>query len=69
MADFLTHGFKMGAHKCYLFGKTLTRYEVIIESELDRLLLEMPSPCGFGSVSSRPLGGRTAGAPQSRSDS
>ena len=35
MADFLTHGFKMGAHKCYLFGKTLTRYEVIIESELD----------------------------------
>jgi|SRR5208283_5200441 len=39
MADFLSHGFKMGAHKCYLFGKTLSLYEVVIESELDPAML------------------------------
>ena len=39
VADFLSHGFKMGAHKCYLFGKTLMRYEVVVESELDADML------------------------------
>jgi nickel-dependent lactate racemase len=40
LADFAELGFKMGAHKCYLFGKTLTRYEVVVESELDAGTLE-----------------------------
>ncbi len=39
LADFALLGFKMGAHKCYLFGKTLTRHEVVVESELDAATL------------------------------
>jgi lactate racemase len=35
LADFRRTGFRMGAHKCYLFGTTLTRYDVVVESELD----------------------------------
>jgi lactate racemase len=35
LADFRNTGFRMGAHKCYLFGTTLTRYDVVVESELD----------------------------------
>jgi lactate racemase len=35
LADFRSTGFRMGAHKCYLFGTTLTRYDVVVESELD----------------------------------
>jgi nickel-dependent lactate racemase len=32
--DFQRHPFRMGAHKSYLFGKTLSRYAVVVESEL-----------------------------------
>jgi len=39
MADFKSHGFKMGAHKSYLFGKTLTNYEVVIDSDMPRDVL------------------------------
>ncbi|MEW6265934.1 MAG: nickel-dependent lactate racemase [Thermodesulfobacteriota bacterium] len=34
MEDFRRGGFRMGAHKAYLFGRTLSRYEVAIESEM-----------------------------------
>lgn len=33
--DFKKLGFKMGAHKSYLFGRTLTNFEVAIASDLD----------------------------------
>lgn len=35
MADLRDTGFRMGAHKCYLFGTTVTRYDVVMESELE----------------------------------
>ncbi len=37
--DFKKTGFKMGAHKSYLFGRTLMNYEVAIESNLDKEML------------------------------
>lgn len=33
--DFKSQGFKMGAHKAYLFGRTLINYDVAIFSDLD----------------------------------
>ncbi len=33
--DFAESGFKMGAHKAYLFGRTLASYDVAVASELD----------------------------------
>jgi nickel-dependent lactate racemase len=39
MADFKNRGFKMGAHKAYLFGKTLTNHEVVIDSDMPRDVL------------------------------
>ena len=40
MTEFLSHGFRMGAHKCYLFGKSLTRFDVVIQSGLDETTLK-----------------------------
>ena len=37
--DFKDQGFKMGAHKSYLFGKTLTNFEVVIDSEIPQDVL------------------------------
>jgi len=39
MADFKSRGFKMGAHKSYLFGKTLTNCEVVIDSDIPQDVL------------------------------
>ncbi|PKN63084.1 MAG: transcriptional regulator [Deltaproteobacteria bacterium HGW-Deltaproteobacteria-15] len=33
--DFKSSGFRMGAHKAYLFGRTLVNYDVAVFSELD----------------------------------
>lgn len=38
--DFRKIGFKMGAHKAYLFGRTLARYNVAIFSDLDPGILK-----------------------------
>ncbi|MCU0561825.1 MAG: nickel-dependent lactate racemase [Desulfobacterales bacterium] len=35
MRDFKASGFRMGAHKAYLFGRTLVNYDVAVFSELD----------------------------------
>ncbi len=35
LADFKKQGFRMGAHKAYLFGRTLSRFDVAVCSELD----------------------------------
>jgi nickel-dependent lactate racemase len=40
LEDFRRTGFRMGAHKAYLFGRTLTRYEVAVDSELDDEILK-----------------------------
>ena len=40
MADFDQRPFQMGAHKCYLFGCTLTCHEAVLHSELDRPTLQ-----------------------------
>ncbi|MGD8251367.1 MAG: nickel-dependent lactate racemase [Desulfobacterales bacterium] len=37
--DFRKIGFKMGAHKAYLFGRTLTQYDVAVFSDLDQGIL------------------------------
>ena len=34
MDDFMGHGFKMGAHKSYLFSRTLLSHEVVVDSRL-----------------------------------
>lgn len=39
LRDFKKIGFKMGAHKAYLFGRTLARYNVAISSDLDAGIL------------------------------
>lgn len=39
MRDFSDHGFRMGAHKAFLFSRSLTRFEVVVESELDAATL------------------------------
>lgn len=40
LADFKKQGFRMGAHKAYLFGRTLNQFDVAISSELDQVLLQ-----------------------------
>lgn len=39
LADFHQQEFRMGAHKAYLFGRTLTRFDVAVCSELDANIL------------------------------
>lgn len=34
MEDFAEHGFRMGAHKAFLFSRTLTRFTVVVDSDL-----------------------------------
>lgn len=34
MQEFAERGFRMGAHKAYLFSRTLTRFEVVVHSEM-----------------------------------
>lgn len=40
LADFRKQGFRMGAHKAYLFGRTLSQFDVAVCSELDRGVLQ-----------------------------
>ena len=40
LSDFKKIGFKMGAHKAYLFGRTLTDYDVAVFSDLDAGVLK-----------------------------
>ncbi len=40
LEDFRSHKFKMGAHKAYLFGRTLTGFDVAIASELEKATLD-----------------------------
>jgi nickel-dependent lactate racemase len=40
LADFKEMGFKMGAHKAFLFGRTLTAFDVAIASAMDPELLK-----------------------------
>lgn len=35
LTDFKKQGFRMGAHKAYLFGRTLSEFDVVVSSELD----------------------------------
>jgi|AVFP01.1.fsa_nt_gi nickel-dependent lactate racemase len=39
MAEFKREGFRMGAHKAYLFGRTLSRFDVAVFSDLDPAIL------------------------------
>lgn len=39
MDDFRRVGFRMGAHKAFLFGRSLARCEVVVDSELDPEIL------------------------------
>lgn len=40
LEDFKHLGFKMGAHKAYLFGRTLDNFDVAVASELDAKILK-----------------------------
>jgi len=40
LEDFQRLGFKMGAHKAYLFGRTLESFDVAISSELEKEILD-----------------------------
>ena len=40
LADFKKQGFRMGAHKAYLFGRTLSEFDVAVSSELDPGVLQ-----------------------------
>ena len=35
MLEFEQMGFRMGAHKAFLFSRTLTRFEVVVDSDMD----------------------------------
>lgn len=35
MREFEEQGFRMGAHKAFLFSRTLTRFDVVVDSDLD----------------------------------
>lgn len=35
MREFAEQGFRMGAHKAFLFSRTLTRFTVVVDSEMD----------------------------------
>jgi nickel-dependent lactate racemase len=39
LAEFKEHGFRMGAHKAFLFNRTVTRYDVAVVTELDATTL------------------------------
>ena len=39
LEDFKRMGFKMGAHKSFLFGRTLTAFDVAVVAELDPEIL------------------------------
>lgn len=39
LADFRSHGFRMGAHKAYLFGLSLDAHRVVLDSALDAATL------------------------------
>ncbi len=41
LADFKKQGFRMGAHKAYLFGRTLNQFDVAVSSELDAGVLSI----------------------------
>jgi len=40
VSDFRKKGFKMGAHKAFLFGRTLNQFDVAVTSELDPAILK-----------------------------
>ncbi len=40
LADFKEQGFRMGAHKAYLFGRTLNQFDVAVSSELEPGVLQ-----------------------------
>jgi len=40
LADFKKQGFRMGAHKAYLFGRTLSEFDVAVCSEMDPGILQ-----------------------------
>jgi len=40
LADFKKQGFRMGAHKAYLFGRTLSEFDVAVSSELEPGVLQ-----------------------------
>ena len=40
LADFKKQGFRMGAHKAYLFGRTLSQFDVAVFSEMDPGVLQ-----------------------------
>jgi nickel-dependent lactate racemase len=40
MADFRAQGFRMGAHKAYLFGRSLKDHQVVLDSSLDAATLK-----------------------------
>lgn len=40
LEDFKKQGFRMGAHKAYLFGRTLSEFDVAVSSELDARVLQ-----------------------------
>lgn len=40
LEDFKKQGFRMGAHKAYLFGRTLSEFDVAVSSELDAGVLQ-----------------------------
>ncbi len=39
LEEFREGGFRMGAHKAFLFSRTLTRFEVVVDSEMDEASL------------------------------
>jgi len=39
LEDFRTNGFRMGAHKAFLFSRTLAAFDVVVDSELDPAVL------------------------------
>lgn len=39
MREFAEQGFRMGAHKAFLFSRTLTRFTVIVDSDMDERIL------------------------------
>ena len=39
LEDFRSNGFRMGAHKAFMFSRTLAAYEVVVDSDLDPAVL------------------------------
>ncbi|MFO7596556.1 MAG: nickel-dependent lactate racemase [Desulfocurvibacter africanus] len=70
MDDFRKIGFRMGAHKAFLFGRSLARCEVVVDSELDPEILRRchltpgkAQPTLDRWISMLPPGGRVAVIP------